>query len=167
MSNRVNHPEYYKKKNGIETIEVIRHYVCDIANAVKYIMRAGVKPEQGMTAEEKEIEDLHKAEWYIKDFRQALRGENGCKFTIHEVTDRKYVRYMAEATGHWLQEISTGYEWGVEIALQCVLCTGLIYKGKVYTIHSGDALLENALKLIQQRILDLESGEVKSCEFRD
>lgn len=158
MSNRVNHPEYYKKGNGIEAIEVIRHYVCDIANAQKYLMRAGDKPEQGMTKEEKEVEDLHKAEWYIKDFRQALRGEGKCKFAIHEAKDREYLRYMQEATGHQLKEILTGYEGKVRFALGCVLGVGLIYKGKVYTTRLPYIMLGEALHNIQQRILDIEEA---------
>ena len=36
-NNRVNHPEHYQGENGIETIEIIRHYVCDIGNATKAI----------------------------------------------------------------------------------------------------------------------------------
>jgi hypothetical protein len=158
MSNRVNHPEYYKKKNGIETIEVIRHYVCDIANAQKYLMGAGDKPEQGMTREEKEIEDLHKAEWYIEDFRQALRGENGCKFAIHEVTDREYLRYIERATGHQLEKILAGYDKEVKRALGCVLGVGLIYEGKVCTTRLPTPMLRQAQYHIRRRILEIEEA---------
>ena len=55
MSNRVEHPFYYQGGNGIETIDIIRHYTCDIANALKYLMRAGHKPERGMTDEERKL----------------------------------------------------------------------------------------------------------------
>ena len=55
----VNHPQHYNSHpNGIECIDIIRHYVCDIANAIKYLWRAGLKVELGMEDAEKEIEDL-------------------------------------------------------------------------------------------------------------
>ena len=66
----VNHPKHYNSHpNGIECIDIIRHYVCDIANAIKYLWRAGLKPEMGKENAEKEIEDLKKALWYIEDYR--------------------------------------------------------------------------------------------------
>lgn len=36
------------------------------AFAVKYLLRAGDKPEQGMSAEQKELDDLKKAMWYVQ-----------------------------------------------------------------------------------------------------
>ncbi len=44
----VNHPAHYQRKDGIECIDIIRHYICDIANALKYLMRAGKKQEMSM-----------------------------------------------------------------------------------------------------------------------
>ena len=39
----VNHPKHYNShSNGIECIDIIRNYVCDIANAIKYLWRAGL-----------------------------------------------------------------------------------------------------------------------------
>lgn len=70
MSDRVEHPSYYQGRNGIETIEIIRHYTCDIANALKYLTRAGLKGESGMTQREKEMEDCRKAIWYLRDYMQ-------------------------------------------------------------------------------------------------
>jgi len=35
-------------------------------NAVKYLLRAGRKAEEGYRGSEKEIEDLNKAKWYIE-----------------------------------------------------------------------------------------------------
>lgn len=66
---KVNHPQYYNQHpSGVECIDIIRNYVCDIANAFKYLWRAGLKGEEGMTRIDKEIEDLQKAVWYIRDF---------------------------------------------------------------------------------------------------
>lgn len=54
------HPSYYCD-NGIETIDFIeaKNLGYHLASAVKYISRAGKKNL------ETEIEDLHKAAWYI------------------------------------------------------------------------------------------------------
>ena len=68
MENRVNHPDYYNSHpSGIECIDIIRHYCFDIGNAIKYLWRAGLKKEMGLDEKQKEIEDLKKAIWYIKD----------------------------------------------------------------------------------------------------
>ena len=67
MADRIN-PSYYKSHpSGIECIEITRHYCFTIGNAIKYLWRAGLKTEQGLDDKEKEIEDLNKAIWYIKD----------------------------------------------------------------------------------------------------
>lgn len=56
----VNHPPHYKS-GGIETIDVIEAWSLGfcLANAVKYISRAGKKP--GAT----ELDDCRKAAWYL------------------------------------------------------------------------------------------------------
>ena len=65
----VNHPVHYNSHpSGVECIDVIRHHVCDIANAMKYMWRCGLKGEEGMTRCEKEIEDCRKAVWYLMDY---------------------------------------------------------------------------------------------------
>lgn len=61
----VNHPDHYKTKSGLETIDVVEAFtegiegieaVCT-ANVIKYICRW--KKKNG-------IEDLRKAEWYLQ-----------------------------------------------------------------------------------------------------
>ena len=67
---RVNHPPHYtwlKDLCGIEVIDITRHMDFCLGNAVKYILRAGHKSEEGMNSREKEIEDLKKAIFYLND----------------------------------------------------------------------------------------------------
>ena len=48
--NRVDHPSHYcwlKELCGIEVIDITRHLDFDLGNAVKYILRAGRKSEEG------------------------------------------------------------------------------------------------------------------------
>ena len=55
----VNHPDHYNKHpSGVECIDIVEHMSFNCGNAVKYIWRADFKGKQ--------IEDLKKAEWYIK-----------------------------------------------------------------------------------------------------
>lgn len=68
VNDNVNHPKHYTNHpSGIECIEITRHYCFSIGNAIKYLWRAGLKTEEGMTNKQKEIEDLKKAIWYIND----------------------------------------------------------------------------------------------------
>ena len=69
MSNdNVNHPSHYTSHpSGVECITITRHYFFAIGNAIKYLWRAGLKQEEGLTDKQKEIEDLKKAVWYIND----------------------------------------------------------------------------------------------------
>lgn len=72
----VNHPKHYTSHpSGIECIEITRHYCFAIGNAIKYLWRAGLKVEEGLTNKQKEIEDLEKAKWYINDRINQLKNE--------------------------------------------------------------------------------------------
>lgn len=66
----VNHPSHYTD-GGIETIDFIeaKKLPYHLGNAVKYISRAGKKNQN------KTIEDLQKAVWYIERYIKVLEGE--------------------------------------------------------------------------------------------
>jgi hypothetical protein len=74
---RVNHPSYYQDPSGVECITVARHRDFNIGNALKYLWRAGLKTEAGLSNKEKTIEDLNKAIWYIKDEIKMLQNDKG------------------------------------------------------------------------------------------
>ena len=91
MSEAVNHPDHYNtnkptiivgdesgvtQKVAIECIDVIRAMPFWKGNAIKYLWRAGLKTEEGKSYQEKEIEDLEKAIWYIKDRIAYLKTEH-------------------------------------------------------------------------------------------
>ena len=68
---KVNHPSHYtwlKDLCGIEVIDITRWLPADISNAVKYLLRQGHKHEEGMSNNQKAIEDCKKAIWYINDY---------------------------------------------------------------------------------------------------
>ena len=76
-NDNVNHPSHYTSHpSGIECIEITRHYCFSIGNAIKYLWRAGLKKEMGLEDKQKEIEDLEKAIWYIKDRIAQLKKSN-------------------------------------------------------------------------------------------
>ena len=66
----VNHPSHYTD-GGIETIDFIeaKKLPYHLGNAVKYISRAGKKDQN------KTIEDLQQAVWYIERYIKVLEGE--------------------------------------------------------------------------------------------
>ena len=67
-TDNVNHPSHYKAHpSGIECIQVTEHMNFNLGNAVKYIWRADMKNG---------LEDLQKAEWYIKrEIRRIKKNE--------------------------------------------------------------------------------------------
>lgn len=74
--NNVDHPKHYTQHpSGVECIDITRHYCFSIGNAIKYLWRAGLKKDASLSDKQKEIEDLNKAIWYIKDRINQLQGE--------------------------------------------------------------------------------------------
>ena len=73
--NSPSHYSYLKKLCGIEVIDITRHMDFDLGNAIKYILRAGHKTEEGYDDKAKTIEDLKKAVWYINDKIKTLENE--------------------------------------------------------------------------------------------
>lgn len=67
-NDNVNHPKHYTSHpSSVECIEITKHYDFCVGNAIKYLWRAGLKSEQGYSSDEKQIEDLKKAVWYIQE----------------------------------------------------------------------------------------------------
>lgn len=149
----VNHPAHYQRKDGIECIDIIRHYVCDIANALKYLMRAGKKQEMGMEDAEKEIEDLKKALWYIEDCRVKIPQ----LLLSHFKSRARMQQIVIEVTGHAIDEIAyCGYEDYVADAIGHLLCVGIIRQGEVRVSEYWEMDIREAVIAIRQRIADLE-----------
>ena len=149
----VNHPAHYQRKDGIECIDIIRHYTCDIANALKYLMRAGKKSEMGMEDAEKEIEDLKKALWYIEDYRVKIPQ----LLLSHFKSRERMEQIIIEVTGHRKDEIAyCDYEDHVADAIGHLLCVGIIRKGEVRVSEYWEIDIREAKKCIHARILDIE-----------
>lgn len=68
IEQRVNHPSYYSR-GKIRIVDFINDQDLnfDRGQMVKYTVRAGFKPEPGMTEAEKELEDLLKVGFYLKE----------------------------------------------------------------------------------------------------
>ncbi|MEU8948759.1 DUF3310 domain-containing protein [Streptomyces sp. NPDC048489] len=66
-SDPVNHPAHYTwLPNGVEVIDITKHFSFTLGNALKYIMRAGHK--------ENALEDLKKAAWYLAHEIKAMEA---------------------------------------------------------------------------------------------
>lgn len=61
MAEKFNHPEHYGGDTTYEAIKVIEAWKLGfhLGNAVKYICRAGKKPDTSL------LDDLKKAKWYL------------------------------------------------------------------------------------------------------
>jgi hypothetical protein len=70
-----NPPHYTSDPSGIECIEVTRHRNFNIGNALKYLWRAGLKEDASISAIQKQVEDLEKAIFYIKDEIKRIQGK--------------------------------------------------------------------------------------------
>lgn len=71
----VNHPSHYNSDpSGVECIEITRHRNFNIGAAIKYLWRAGLKEDSSLDSLEKEIQDLEKAIFHIKDEIKRKRG---------------------------------------------------------------------------------------------
>ena len=157
----VNHPKHYNQHPaGIECIDIIRHYTCDIANAIKYLWRAGLKPEMGKEDAEKEIEDLKKALWYIEDYEKNF-CRNGIMAAIIE-RKASYESIFKEKTDYTIEDVCSGYPEPIKEAMNNLLRIGIIYQGCITVCSTGCITvrstyrLKTSVKLIQQRILDIE-----------
>lgn len=62
----INHPDHYTS-GGIETIDFIedKELNFNLGNVVKYVSRCGKKKSKGKSMDDKALEDLKKAQWYI------------------------------------------------------------------------------------------------------
>lgn len=149
----VNHPAHYNQHPaGIECIDIIRHYTCDIANAVKYLWSAGLKPEMGKQDAEKEIEDLHNALWYITDYVKmcsTLGNQHrylGCAASV----------VLLKLSGHSIDDVVNGYEKNVATAMRGLLHVGIIGEHTVYAAMDWEYWIEDAQRSVLLRIDDIE-----------
>jgi len=82
VSDPINPTHYKSHPSGIEVIEITEHMNFCLGNAIKYILRAGLKSQDA-------TEDLKKAVWYIN--REIQRINNGSqessKTSVFEQSD--------------------------------------------------------------------------------
>lgn len=71
MEDKINHPKHYTSHpSGVECITVVEHLTFNVGNAIKYLWRADRKNG---------IEDLKKAEWYVRREIERLLPKKGPK----------------------------------------------------------------------------------------
>lgn len=145
----VNHPAHYRHPSGVECIEIIRHYICDVANAIKYLWRAGLKSEEGMTRKEKEIEDCRKAVFYLRDYMK-----NAAK--VQRTT-------VAGASTHpsniKCETIASCYDDDIAQAFRELWWVGLIIDGVMTRPKNEMTRIVRAIKNIEHHIVNLLENE--------
>lgn len=78
----VEHPKHYswlKDLCNVEPIDICRQLPFNRGNAIKYILRCGVKVDANMSVADKAIEDLEKAIFYLKDEIKRIKQLNNKK----------------------------------------------------------------------------------------
>lgn len=78
----VNHPSHYEKGHGhrecIELLDWLTQGYSGIAAGcimqAKYLYRAGCKAEEGMTLDQKALQDVKKFHWYMDKFKELARA---------------------------------------------------------------------------------------------
>lgn len=138
---RVASPKYYNSHpSGVECITIIRHYVCDIANAIKYMWRAGLKTEEGMSKTDKEIEDCEKALWYLRDYQRHCS----------EYVKKTYLG--AHPSGIDCDTIASCYCDDIASAFRCLWFVGLVVDGTLTLSVGEDTRIRLAVEAIERHI---------------
>lgn len=65
----INHPQHYNIHPFCECIDIIEHFPHNIGAIIKYLWRAGLKPDVSA------VEDLQKAKWYLEREIERLSKE--------------------------------------------------------------------------------------------
>ena len=155
---QVNHPRHYNARpDGLECISIIRHYVFNIGCAIKYLWRAGLKPELGKMCAEKEIEDLEKAIWYIDD--ELFLGIEMDGFAgMSRESGANIEDMLIDLTGKTINTIASFEYYGEHVAraMSRLLHVGLVKDGYVYRSRYAVQMLRDAVKEIQARIEELK-----------
>lgn len=158
MSEQVNHPAHYNSHpSGIECIDVIRHYTFDIGCAIKYMWRAGLKPEMGKDDADKEIEDLNKALWYIEDYLNSSRVGGSLRNTAKICWGNSSAMDMLvhHETGYKPSDIVKGYDEHVAAAMRYLLRVGLVSNSEVLVCEGWLLELRDAQRHIRARVLHI------------
>lgn len=154
MAEQVNHPQHYNgREDGLECIDVIRYYIYDIGAAIKYLWRAGLKHSAGKTDREKEIEDLRKALWYVRDHYEK---EPDLLLFYDKKEMELRVRWIIK---YDCDSIVSVYESHVAKAMRNLLLIGLVYLGKVSCLTDRKEALAESIEHIEKRIKDLENQQ--------
>ncbi len=108
-SDLVNHPSHYAEgwSNGAEVIDITENLNFNRGNAVKYIARAGKKDPA------KEMEDLEKAEFYLK--REILRLSANPTFGTLPESDRFFIDHISSPFQPRVWKSLTDVPNGVEV----------------------------------------------------
>lgn len=144
----IQHPKHYQHPSGVECIEIIRHHVFDIGNAIKYSWRAGLKSEEGMSLSEKEAEDCGKALWYLHDYLDRMALKSG-----------RYPSPPFHPSGIDCEVVAKCYSEEIAQAFRCLWFVGVIINGRVYSVADEKARVERAIESIESRLERIRTGK--------
>jgi hypothetical protein len=87
----VNHPSHYNwHPSGVECITIAQEFDYLDGQVIKYLWRAGKKREQGMSNDEKTLEDYEKALFYLTRKVELIKGtKDGSTRSDYRSTNRR------------------------------------------------------------------------------
>jgi len=150
-ADNINPAHYRQHPAGCQCISVIRHYQCNVAMAIKYLWRAGLKQEQGLTRQAKMIEDLEKALWYMNDCASYLRNNK-----FHTCSSTKLYEDFIATTGYNPTDIVKGFDAKIQPIISRMLCTGFIASGNLKCVENAEQIVCEAIFLLGEYIEELE-----------
>ena len=153
MMEQVNHPQHYNARpDGLECIDIIRHYTFNIGCAIKYLWRAGLKGGDNSTEQ-----DLRKAIFYIEDeLHLGIELDEFADMTRESFDDLQDM--LKRMTGRDLQEVANYEYYGEHLAhaMFCLLHVGLVSDGRVYRVSYASHILRDAIAEIKTYINELK-----------
>ena len=153
MMEQVNHPQHYNARpDGLECIDIIRHYTFNIGCAIKYLWRAGLKGGDNSTEQ-----DLRKAIFYIEDeLHLGIELDEFADMTRESFDDLQDM--LKRMTGRDFQEVANYEYYGEHLthAMSCLLHVGLVSGGRVYRVSYASHILRDAIAEIKNYINELK-----------
>lgn len=134
MNDNVNHPSHYTtgfEGSALECFDIAMHLPFVLGNAFKYVWRAGKKG-----GKDKAIEDLRKAQWYIREWRDMLASGTPRRILAPGAV-------IAWAVFSTIKNPGDGFEGRRYVTLKSMLKTP--FKGKEAEIYMVDDYIASLL----------------------
>lgn len=153
-------PVYYNSHpSGIEAISITQRRDFNMGNVIKYIWRAGLKNEHGLSTKAKQLEDLNKALVYLGfelSYLKELKKELGAKGTFKKL----YIRLLPIKEDNKMKDlIIHHYSNYCMMALDSIWNVGLYTDYDLANFKSTEYKLKAAIRHLEKSIIEIENSK--------